>query len=46
MNEATARIRINTLLEKAGWRFFPDTHGPANVRLEESVTLKPDDLDA
>ena len=24
MNEATARIRINSLLEKAGWRFFPD----------------------
>ena len=34
MNEATARIRINTLLEKAGWRFFPNSHGPANVRLE------------
>ncbi|MCY4513856.1 MAG: DEAD/DEAH box helicase family protein [Candidatus Tectomicrobia bacterium] len=46
MNEATARIRINTLLEKAGWRFFPNSHGPANVRLEENVTLKPDDLDA
>ena len=24
MNEATARIRINSLLEKAGWRFFPE----------------------
>ncbi len=24
MNEATARIKINKLLEKAGWRFFPD----------------------
>ena len=24
MNEATARIRINGLLEKAGWRFFSD----------------------
>ena len=46
MNEATARIRINTLLEKAGWRFFPNSHGPVNVGLEENTTLKPDDLDA
>ena len=46
MNEATARIRINAMLEKSGWRFFPDEKGPANVRLEESVTLKPDDLEA
>ena len=46
MNEATARIRINAMLEKAGWRFFPDAEGPPNVRLEQSVTLKPADLDA
>ena len=46
MNEATARIRINAMLEKAGWRFFPDAEGPPNVRLEKSVTLKPADLDA
>ena len=24
MNEATARIKINKLLEAAGWRFFAD----------------------
>ena len=32
--EATARIKINRLLEAAGWRFFPDANGPANIRLE------------
>ncbi len=24
MNEATARIKINRLLENAGWRFFDE----------------------
>lgn len=46
MNEATARIKINKLLEKAGWRFFADGNGPANIRLEPQVALKPADLDA
>ena len=46
MNEATARIRINGLLEKSGWRFFPDGDKPANVRLEQGVTISPSDLDA
>ena len=45
MNEATARIKINTLLEAAGWRFFADGDQPANIRLEPSVTLKASDLD-
>ena len=45
MNEATARIKINHLLEAAGWRFFDDADGPANIRLELQVTLKPADLD-
>ena len=45
MNEATARIRINNLLEKAGWRFFPDGKKPANIRLEQSVALSPSDLE-
>ena len=43
--EATARIKINKLLEATGWRFFPDGSGPANIRLEPSVTIKPADLD-
>jgi len=45
MKEATARIKINKLLESAGWRFFDSEDGPANIRLEASVTLKKPDLD-
>ena len=44
--EATARIKINRLLEAAGWRFFDDTNGPANVRLEAGAKIKPADLEA
>ena len=46
MNEATARIKINRLLEKSGWRFFPEGDRPANIRLEQQVALKKTDLDA
>ena len=45
MNEATARLKINRLLERAGWRFFPEGNKPANIRLEPSVDIKPSDLD-
>lgn len=44
--EATARIKINKLLDAAGWRFFQDGHAPANIRLEPGVTIKTTDLDA
>ena len=44
--EATARIKINKLLEAGGWRFFQDGQAPANIRLEPSVTIKSADLDA
>lgn len=44
--EAAARIKINKLLEAAGWRFFADSNGPANIRLEPSVTIKKNDIDA
>ncbi len=44
MKEAFARIKINKLLEGAGWRFFADAKGPANIQLEPSVVLKPQDL--
>ena len=44
--EATARIKINRLLEAAGWRFFADGNDAANIRLEPSVTIKSTDLDA
>ena len=45
MNEATARIKINKLLEAAGWRFFPDGTNPANICLETGITVKASDLD-
>lgn len=32
--EAKARIKINKLLEEAGWRFFDNEDGPANIQLE------------
>ena len=44
--EAHARIKINKLLEAAGWRFFADGGAPANIQLEPSVTIKTQDLDA
>ena len=37
--EARARIKINKLLEGAGWRFFDGTDGQANVVLEPNVKL-------
>lgn len=43
-NEATARIKINRLLESAGWRFFDDADGRANIVLEPNVKLKKEDL--
>jgi len=44
--EATARIKINKLLEAAGWRFFAEGSAPANICLEHSVTIKSSDLEA
>lgn len=44
--EAIARIKINRLLEAAGWRFFPEGSKPANIRLEPGVTIKSSELDA
>ena len=35
--EAKARIKINKLLEEAGWRFFDDENGKANILLEPHV---------
>ena len=37
--EAKARIKINNLLATAGWRFFDDENGPANIELEPAVKL-------
>ena len=46
MSEAAARHKIDQLLESAGWRFFDDDNGRANIRLEAHVALKRDDLDS
>lgn len=45
MKEAAARIKINKLLENAGWRFFVDASGPANIQLEPSVIVTKQSLD-
>lgn len=37
--EAKARIKINKLLEEAGWRFFDDKNGKANIVLEANTKL-------
>ena len=44
--EAQARIKINRMLEEAGWRFFDDENGPANIQLEPTVKLTSKALDA
>lgn len=44
--EATARIKLNKLLEAGGWRFFREGNKPANIRLEPGVTIKSTELDA
>src|SRR5580704_2384628 len=46
MKEATSRVKINRLLEAAGWRFFPQGKLPANIQLEPKVTIKIAELDA
>ncbi len=46
MKEAAARIKINKLLEAAGWRFFPESKLPPNIQLEPKVTIKVAELDA
>lgn len=43
--EALARIKINQLLEEAGWRFFDTKEGKANIQLEPNVKLKQMDID-
>lgn len=37
--KAHARIKINKLLEAAGWRFFDDHTSPANIWLEPGVKI-------
>ena len=44
--EAQARIKINQLLEAAGWRFFDTPAGAANIALEPKVKLTQTQVDA
>ena len=37
--EAHARIKINKLLEEAGWRFFDSAEGKANILLENNAKI-------
>lgn len=43
--EAKARIKINRLLEEAGWRFFDEDGKPANVQLEPNVKMSKRQVD-
>ncbi len=43
--EAKARIKINKLLEAAGWRFFDTDEGPANIQLEANVKITKKQID-
>ncbi|HEY5370726.1 MAG TPA: DEAD/DEAH box helicase family protein [Hanamia sp.] len=42
--EAKARIKINKLLEEAGWRFFDSEKGKANIILENNAKLSQSEL--
>ena len=43
--EAKARIKINKLLEAAGWRFFDTDEGPANIGVEANVKITQKQID-
>lgn len=45
-NEAHARIKINQLLEEAGWRFFDNEERKANILLENNVKITQKEIDA
>ena len=45
MKEAVARIKINKVLESAGWRFLAEAGSPANIKLELSVAITEQSLD-
>jgi type I restriction enzyme R subunit len=45
-NEAQARIKINQLLTEAGWRFFDNDDGKANILLENHVKITQQEIDA
>jgi len=44
--EAKARIKINKLLEEAGWRFFDSENDPAKIQLELQAKITQKEFDA
>lgn len=44
--EAKARIKINKLLDEAGWRFFDNEEGNANIILENNTKITQTILDS
>jgi type I restriction enzyme R subunit len=44
--EAKARILINAILQRSGWRFFDEENSPANIALEANVKIRKKILDA
>ena len=46
MNEASARVKINRLLEASGWRLLAEGGKPANVCLKLGITIKTSAIDA
>ena len=44
--EAKARIKINRLLERAGWRFFDEEGRRSNIQLEPNVKISQKEIDA
>ena len=46
VKEARARLKINKLLEEAGWRFFDDENGYANIQVEPSIKMTKSQVDA
>ncbi len=45
-NEAQARIKINQLLTEAGWKFFDNEAGKANILLENHIKITQTEIDA
>jgi len=45
MKEAKGRIKIKALLTEAGWSFFENADGKANVILENSVKITDRQID-
>lgn len=43
--EASARLKINKLLEQAGWRFFDNEEGQANIQLEPNIKISRKEID-